>query len=321
MTGRGRLVRAGLGFAAVAALALVPAFGGEYSVVLFTKIVALGVLAMSLDLLLGYTGLVSLGHAAYFGVGAYAAMLLAPPFAGANLLVSLPASAGAAALFALATGALAVRTSGLTFIMVTLAFGQMAYYAVHDTPFFGGSDGKILFARPKIAIGGVTLLDLADARAFYLFALALLVASFALLRAIVRSPFGRVIQGIKANEARMQALGYPTYRYKLASFTIAGGFAGIAGFLAAYQSEYVSPALFGWRESGLVLMMVILGGSGTLVGPVLGALVMVLLQELLSELTPRWMLPLGLFIVLAVLLLPRGLAGLRPRLPWGPSRG
>lgn len=300
--------------AVLLALALVPAVADEFYVVLFTKILVLGIFAMSLDLLVGYTGLPSLGHAAYFGTAAYAAMALAPEAAPANLLLTLPASVLAAALLALATGALAVRAAGMYFIMVTLAFGQMAYFAVHDSPVLGGSDGKLLFARPVLAIGDTALLDLADPRLYYGFVLVCLAASYGLLRAVVGSPFGRVIQGIRVNEARMQALGYATYRYKLVSFAIGGAFAGLAGYLAAYQAEYVNPKLLGWQESGLALVMVILGGAGTLHGAVWGSAAIVLLQEILSDLTSHWMLLLGLFIVVSVIWLPNGIVGIRTRI-------
>ncbi|MSO93884.1 MAG: branched-chain amino acid ABC transporter permease [Rhodospirillales bacterium] len=297
--------------AALLALALVPAVADEFYVVLFTKILVLGIFAMSLDLLVGYTGLPSLGHAAYFGAAAYAAMVLAPESAPANLLLTLPASVLVAALLALATGALAVRTAGMYFIMVTLAFGQMAYFAVHDSPYLGGSDGKLLFARPVVAFGGAAILDFAEPQVYYLLVLACLAGSYGILRAVVQSPFGRVIQGIRVNEARMQALGYATYRYKLASFAIGGAFAGLAGYLAAYQAEYVNPKLLGWQESGLALVMVILGGVGTLHGAVLGSAAIVLLQEFFSELTSHWMLLLGLFIVGSVIWLPHGIVGIR----------
>ena len=300
-------------------LAAAPAFADPFYLQLLTKALVLAIFAMSLDLLVGYTGLVSFGHAAYFGIAAYAAALLAPETEPSNLLVALPASVLVAALFALAVGALVVRTRGVFFIMVTLAFAQMAFFAVHDSSAFGGSDGLLLFSRPEIALDPWVHVDLADGVRFYALCLLLLGATYCALTVLVSSPFGRVIQGIKENESRMRALGYATDRYKLVSFVIGGAFAGLAGFLIAHQSEYVSPALLGWRESGLVLMMVILGGRGTLLGPVIGALVLVLVQEALADLTAHWMLAMGIFVVLAVLLMPDGIAGLPARLGGRPT--
>jgi branched-chain amino acid transport system permease protein len=319
MTALPRSVLVALGVT-LAALAALPFVAGEFYLLLFTKIMALAIFAMSLDLLLGYTGMVSFGHAAYFGIAAYTAAMLAPQYEAANLLVTLPAAISAAALAALVIGALCVRTSGIYFIMVTLAFAQMAFFVFHDIRHFGGSDGKLLFAKPDIMIGETVLVSLGSKVPYYYFTLAMMVAAYVLLAVIVRSPFGRVIQGIKVNEARMRALGYNTYRYKLVSFVIGGALAGLAGYLVAYQGEFVNPEMLNWRESGLVLMMVILGGSGTLYGPALGALLLVLLQEVLREVFPllkfvpgiadRWMLGMGLFVVLIVIFLPRGLSGL-----------
>ena len=290
--------------------AALPWVAGPFTIVLATKIVALALFAMSLDLLLGYSGLVSFGHAAFFGIGAYAAAKLAPEYAAANLLVTLPLSILAAGLAALAIGALAIRTRGVYFIMVTLAFGQMAYYIVHDVPFFGGSDGVLIFSRPEIRIGEWLMVDLADPVLYFEFSLGVVAVAGWLLSRIARSPFGHVISGIRENEPRMRALGYNTYLYKLVSFAIAGAFAGLAGYLAAYQAEYVSPALLGWKESGLALMMVILGGSGTLIGPALGAAALVILQEVLSEHTEHWMGIMGVVVIVTVVVLKRGLWGL-----------
>lgn len=293
--------------------AALPWVAGPFTIVLATKIVALALFAMSLDLLLGYSGLVSFGHAAFFGIGAYAAAKLAPEYAAANLLVTLPLSILAAGLAALAIGALAIRTRGVYFIMVTLAFGQMAYYIVHDVPFFGGSDGVLIFSRPEIRIGEWLMVDLADPVLYFEFSLGVVAVAGWLLSRIARSPFGHVISGIRENEPRMRALGYNTYLYKLVSFAIAGAFAGLAGYLAAYQAEYVSPALLGWKESGLALMMVILGGSGTLIGPALGAAALVILQEVLSEHTEHWMGIMGVVVIVTVVVLKRGLWGLLRR--------
>jgi len=293
----------------LAASAALPLVVGEFTLLLATKIAALALFAMSLDLLLGYTGLVSFGHAAFFGIGAYAAAKAAPEYAAANVLTTLPVAVLAAGLAALVVGALAIRTRGVYFIMVTLAFGQMAYYVIHDVAYFGGSDGVLIFSRPELRIGDWLVVDLSDSVWYFEFTLALVALAGWLLSRITRAPFGHVVRGIRENEQRMSALGYNTYLYKLASFALAGAFAGLAGYLAAYQSEYVSPALLGWKESGLALMMVILGGSGTLAGPALGAVALVLLQEVLSEHTEHWMGIMGLVVIVTVLAIKHGLWG------------
>jgi branched-chain amino acid transport system permease protein len=204
-------------------------------------------------------------------------------------------------------GVFVVRTSGVYFIMVTLAFAQMVYYFFHDTRIAGGSDGIYINARPATGVAG---LDLTDDLHFYYVVLALLAGAFLLLAVILRSPFGRALQGIKANEQRMRALGFATRRYKLAAFVLAGTLAGLAGYLAAAKEGYVNPELLAWHQSGVVLMMLILGGMGTLFGAVIGTFSYVLLQEWFSTLTKHWPLLMGGFIIVTVLLFPQGLAGL-----------
>ena len=291
----------------VAVLAFFPALAEKFYVQLMTKIMILSIFALSLDLLVGYTGLVSLGHAAYFGVAAYTLAVAAPASDPANFWLTLPLSLAASALTALVIGVFVVRTSGVYFIMVTLAFAQMVYYFFHDTRVAGGSDGIYINTRPAIGVAG---LDLADDLHFYYVVLALLAGAFLLLALILRSPFGRVLQGIKANEQRMRALGFATRRYKLAAFVLAGTLAGLAGYLAAAKEGYVNPELLAWHQSGVVLMMLILGGMGTLFGAVIGTFSYVLLQEWFSTLTKHWPLLMGGFIIVTVLLFPQGLAGL-----------
>ncbi len=309
------LVRALL-LVGLAALALYPLVASAFYLQLMAKIMILAIFAMSLDLLVGFTGLVSLGHAAFFGVGAYALMLLSPEYAAASLWSSLPVAVATAAMAALVIGALVLRTSGVYFIMVTLAFAQMLFYFAIKSRALGGSDGAYIYVKPDAAILGWRPFDLGNRMHFYYVALALMIATYALLRIVLRSLFGHVIQGIRANELRMRALGYPVFRYKLAAFILAGALAGLAGYLSAAQYGYVNPELFGWQESGGVLMMVILGGIGTLFGPILGAFVLTLLQDFLSDeaifhgFHKHWLLPMGVFVVLAVLLLPRGIGGL-----------
>ena len=303
-------MRAALLLLGAVGLALFPLVGGAFYLQLLAKIMLMAVFAMSLDLLAGFVGLVSLGHAAFFGIGAYALYLLSPEYQAANLWLSAAVAVGAAALAALVIGVFVLRASGVYFIMATLAFAQMFFYFATGSKFLGGSDGVSIDLRPDPGIFGWTPFDLGNRVQFYYVALAAMLATYALLRMVLRSLFGHTIQGIRASEQRMRALGYPVFRYKLAAFVLAGALAGLAGYLAAAQFGTVNPEFFGWQMSGTVLMMVILGGIGTLHGPILGAFALTLLQELMSELTKHWLLPMGLFIVLAVLLLPQGISGL-----------
>jgi branched-chain amino acid transport system permease protein len=299
--------------AGLVVLVLFPTIGDKYDLQLLSKIMLMAVFAMSLDLLVGFTGLVSLGHAAFFGLGGYALWLLSPQYAAASLWLTLGAAVILAASAALLIGFLVLRSSGVYFIMVTLAFTQMFFYYVTGAKWLGGSDGAYIYVRPSTTFFGWTPVNLANYVDFYYVALALLVATYFLLRMILRSLFGQVIRGVKSNEQRLRALGFPTFRYKLASFVLAGAIAGLAGYFNATQFGFVNPDLFGWRLSGEVLMMVILGGMGTLYGPVLGAFALVLLENELSGMTKHWLLPMGLFIIIAVLTLPGGLAGLFQR--------
>ncbi|MGE5115545.1 MAG: branched-chain amino acid ABC transporter permease [Betaproteobacteria bacterium] len=308
--------------AAVVALALaaVPWLASGYQQDLIAKIVILAIFALSLELLVGTTGLVSLGHAAFLGIGAYTVVLASPADGGSAPLL-LAASVLAAAAYALFVGALSLRTRGVYFIMVTLAFAQMAYFVFHDTKFGGGSDGIFLYAKPRLAG-----LDLDDARSFYYAALGALVGTYVLLALLLRSRFGHALAGIRVNEQRMRAAGFRTYDYKLAAFVIAGALAGLAGFLLAVKDGVVNPELLSWHESGAVLLMIILGGIGHLRGAVIGAAAFTLLKELYSSqallgpLADHWQLTLGLTIIAFVALLPKGLIGLRARLKRAPAR-
>ena len=297
-----------------------PFFGEKYYVDLVMKIMILSLFALSLELLVGQTGLVSFGHAAFFGIGAYVAALLSPQSGPASFWILFPAALLAAGLYALAVGALSLRTRGIYFIMVTLAFAQMAYYVFHDTKFGGGSDGIYLYFRPEIAIGGVRLFDLGEPRVFYFFVLAALVLTFLLLAAAQASRFGRALAGIKTNEQRMRAAGFATYPYKLAVFVVAAMLAGMAGFLYALKDGYVNPEILSWHQSGAVLLMIILGGIGSLRGAVFGAIAFVALQEfyqsqaIFGSFAKHWQLPLGLTIIAFVALMPKGLIGLGAQL-------
>ena len=295
---------------ALALLALFPFAGTTFYTELVTKVMILAIFALSLDLLVGYTGLVSFGHAAFYGVGAYALGLLAPKYEAANLWLTLPAAIAFAAVAALVVGAFVVRVKGIYFIMVTLAFAQMFYFVFHDTRFGRGSDGISMNFKPDATIGGFTPFDLANATHVYYFVLAAMVLVFVFLRVVLNSAFGRALQGIRSNEHRMRSLGYPVYWYKLASFTLAGALAGLAGYLSALQFGFVNPELLSWHQSGNVLLMLILGGVGSLYGAVAGAFVFVALQEVFSSVTTHWQLLLGGTIILLVIFLPGGLASI-----------
>jgi branched-chain amino acid transport system permease protein len=273
----------------------------------------LAIFALSLDLLVGYTGLVSFGHAAFFGVGAYVLGLLAPQYDPANLWLTLPTAIVVAGICALLVGAFVVRVKGIYFIMVTLAFAQMFYFVFHDTKFGRGSDGISMNFKPVATIGGFTPFDLANATHVYFLVLAAMVLVFVFLRLLLRSAFGRALQGIRSNEQRMRSLGFPVYRYKLASFAIAGALAGLAGYLSALQFGFVNPELLSWHQSGNVLLMLILGGLGSLYGAVVGAFAFVALQEIFSSVTTHWQLLLGGAIILLVIFLPGGLASVMNR--------
>jgi branched-chain amino acid transport system permease protein len=317
--------------AAFVLLAVYPFVAGQFGVDLVAKIMIYAIFALSLELLVGTTGLVCFGHAALFGIGAYAAVLLSPESDAGALWLLLPASVAAAAVYALFMGALSLRTKGVYFIMVTLAFAQMAYYVIHDTKVGGGTDGIYLNIKPVLAIGGTTLVNLDDASTFYAFTWVALLLVFGFLALLLRSRFGRALAGIKANEQRMRATGFATYPYKLAAFVISGGLAGVAGFLFAVKDGVVNPELLSWHLSGAVLIMIILGGLGHLRGALIGAFAFALLQEFFKSeaiwgsFAKHWHLGLGLTIIACVALLPNGLVGLptqwRARLTGRTPRG
>jgi branched-chain amino acid transport system permease protein len=295
-------------------LAIFPATGATFYGELVTKVMILAIFAMSLDLLVGVTGLVSFGHAAFFGIGAYTLALLSPRYEPADLWPTLAAALAVAALCAAAVGALAVRVKGVYFIMVTLAFAQLFYFVFHDTELGRGSDGITMNFKPVWAMGPVKLLEPEKPTTAYYLVYVCLVVSFVFLRLLRRSPFGRALQGIKSNEHRMRSLGFRVFRYKLAAFTLAGALAGLAGYLSALQYGFVNPELLSWHQSGAVLVMLILGGLGTFQGAVLGAFAFAAMQELFQLVTPHWQLLLGGTIVLVVLALPGGLSSVTARL-------
>ncbi|BEP64204.1 branched-chain amino acid ABC transporter permease [Variovorax sp. V213] len=287
---------------------------GNYVSDFVVKVMILSIFALSLELLVGMTGLVSLGHAAFYGIGAYVTVL-ASGSEGGNLALLLPAAMGVAALYALFVGALSLRTRGVYFIMVTLAFAQMAFFVFHDTKVGGGSDGIYMYVRPAIG-----KLDMENRMVLFYVVLASLVFTYGLLALVRRSRFGAALAGIRVNEQRMRAAGFPVYGYKLAAFVLAGALAGLAGFLLASRDGVVNPELMAWHNSGEVLLMVILGGLGHLRGAVIGAVAFTLLKEIFSThavmgpLADHWQLTLGIAIIVFVALLPKGLIGLVKRL-------
>jgi branched-chain amino acid transport system permease protein len=301
--------------AAALAVAALPLFVSPYTQDLVVRIAIYAIFALSLELLVGATGLVSLGHAAFLGIGAYATVLGSGD-TGASLWVLLPLAVGGAALYAAFVGVLSLRTRGVYFIMVTLAFAQLAYFVVHDTKAGGGSDGIFMYVKPALQVGTTTLLDLGERSHFYYAVLATLVGTYAFIALLLRSRFGHALAGIRVNEQRMRAAGFSTTPYKLAAFVIAGALAGLAGLLLAVKDGAVNPELLSWHESGAVLLMLILGGIGSLRGAVVGAVAFTLLRELfqsealLGPLAGHWQLTLGLTIIAFVAALPRGLIGL-----------
>ena len=298
------------------ALAAFPLVGSDFYMAMVNRMMILAIFAMSLDLLQGVTGLVSLGHAAYFGIAGYALAFVTPANEPISLYAGLPIAVGASALAALVIGFLVVRTHGIYFIMVTMAFAQMVFYVFFDNKALGGSDGIFLNFRPD-----AVLVDLENKRVFYFFTLGCLVAVYLFLRRVLWSPFGRSLAGIRVNEHRMRALGFGTFSHKLAAFTLAGALAGLAGFLWAAQTGFVNPELMGFHMSAHAIMMVILGGMGNFAGAIVGAFAFEYLLHVFKDLPTvgslrlgkHWQLWMGLFIVLLVVYAPRGILGLTER--------
>jgi branched-chain amino acid transport system permease protein len=306
-----------LGAVALAVFPFVPLTGSDFYLQMLSQMMILAIFAMSLDLLQGVTGLVSLGHAAYFGLAGYALAFLTPADTPISLWWALPASALGAGLAALIIGFFVVRTHGIYFIMVTMAFAQMIYFLFFDNKALGGSDGIYVYFRPDASAIGI---DLENRTHFYYFTLAALVGVYLLLRRLLFSPFGRALSGIRVNEHRMRAVGYGTFGYKLAAFTLAGTLAGVAGYLWAAQTGFVNPELMGFHMSAHAIMMVILGGMGNFAGAIVGAFAFEYVMHFFKDLTKHWQLLMGGFIVLVVIVAPRGLLGLGEKL-FGTGKG
>jgi branched-chain amino acid transport system permease protein len=290
--------------ALVVALAALPfaaaAFGQEYYVGFAARILAFGIAATSLNLLVGYGGMVSFGHAAFFGAGAYTVAALSSQGI-TTPAIAWPAAMIVSAVLAAAIGAAALRTRGLYFIMITLAFAQMVFYLAVSLKALGGDDGLAVASRP---MNEMTL---------YYASLVLAVAVCFFLRRLIDARFGRALQGIRENEMRMEAVGFPVMRLKLAAFVIAGGVAGLAGALIAALNGRAGPGLLDWPQSGQLLVMVIIGGVGHRFGGFVGAAVLLLLEEILSPYWSHWPLVLGVLLLAIVLRAPRGIAGMFAR--------
>ena len=308
--------------AGAAVLAALPFFATPYYVGLATTAMIAAMLALAVHLLVGATGLVTLGHGAFYGLAAYVVYLVSPEGTALPMWQTLPAAMAVAGLAALVVGSLSLRTRGFFFLMVTLAFGQMLFFVFHDTKLGGGTDGAYL-AKPLIAAFGLELAPASFPRArrawpAYYVALAQLAATYLILALLLRSMLGRVLEGIKVNEQRMRAMGFNTYRYKLAAFTIGGMLAGAAGHMWSLHTGFVNPELVGWQKSAEALLIILLGGIGSLTGAVVGAFALYGLGEVAQLVTERKLLVEGLVILGVVVLLRNGLTGIRlPRLRRG----
>ena len=306
-----------LGMGLVALLAF-PFVGTPFYTEMVTRMMIMAIFAMSLDLLQGVTGLVSLGHAAYFGLAGYVLAFITPQGQAVSLWWTLPVAVFASGAAALVIGFFVVRTHGIYFIMVTMAFAQMVYFLFFDNKILGGSDGLYINFKPSASLFGWIPFDLDSKRTLYYFTLGALLITYACLRRLLFSPFGRTLSGIRVNEHRMRAMGYGVFGYKLAAFTLAGALAGLAGYLWGAQTGYINPELMGFHMSAHAIMMVILGGMGNFAGAIVGAFAFEYLLHVFKDLPEvgkvnlgkHWQLWMGLFIVLMVTFAPRGILGL-----------
>ncbi len=306
MNSRTRVIVLAMGFVLLAAVPPVAALASQpFYLDLVRRIMIFAIAALSLNLILGYGGMVSFGHAAYLGVGAYAVGVLAH-YGINNGYLQWALAIGASALVALGIGAVSIRASGVYFIMITLAFTQMLYYLGISIEEYGGDDGMRLAVKSQFP----GLIDLNDANAFYYLVLGILVLTLFLGHRLVNSRFGMVIRAARSNEVRTRSIGFSPYPYRLAAFVIAGAVCGLAGALLVNHTAYLTPEFMNWTRSGELMFMVILGGMASIAGPVLGAFALLLVEDALSGWTQHWQLILGPLLVLSVLFLRRGLAGL-----------
>ncbi|QUS38902.1 branched-chain amino acid ABC transporter permease [Tardiphaga alba] len=293
-------------FACFAAVPLALLLGPQsYVLAVVTRIMILALGAMSLDLLIGYGAMISFGHAAFIGLGAYSVAILAS-HGITDGFVQLAAVIATSIIFALVTGAISLRTKGVYFIMITLAFGQMLFFLTTSLAAYGGDDGLTLAARSTFFGAKFMKNDLA----MYYVTFGILLGAYLLLRAVVASRFGRVLRGIRENPVRMEAIGFAPYRYQLTAYVIAGLIAGVSGFLLANQTEFVSPAYTAWQRSGELIFVLVLGGLGSLHGAILGAAAFTLLADILSHYTEHWAMIFGPILILIVLFVRGGINGL-----------
>jgi len=295
--------------AVLAMLALVPVYsaltGHTFLMSFFTRILILAMAAVSLNLIMGFGGMVSFGHAAFLGIGGYVVGILAKEGVGSGF-VQWPLALVVSGVFGLAVGSLSLRTRGVYFIMITLAFAQMVYYIAIGLDRYGGDDGMTIYKRSNF--GGA--INLSNKTQFYYVCFALLLASVYIVWRIVNSRFGLVIQGARSNERRMRAIGFPTFRYKLVCFVISGVLCGLAGVLLANHTDFISPAIMHWTRSGDLIVMAVLGGMGSVIGPVIGAATLLVLEEALSGVTEYWPIIVGPLFLLVVLFARGGIDGL-----------
>jgi branched-chain amino acid transport system permease protein len=290
------------------------ALGEQFYISFGARVLIYAIAAASLNLVLGYGGMISFGHAAFFGAGAYMVGILAAEGLKSAWL-AWPIAIATAALAALVIGAISLRTRGVYFIMITLAFAQMTYYVFVSLQEYGGDDGLSMRGRSTVGFG----VELRNDLVWYYLVLALLAVVLYLLHRLIHSRFGRVIEAIRENEVRAEAIGYPVYRYKLICFVISGAMAGLAGALLVNQTNYVSPGVLHWIQSGTLMIMVILGGVGRFWGGPIGAAGLLTLEEtlsgspLLGDYALHWQLPVGLVLLAIVLFAPQGIAGLLER--------
>ena len=290
-------------------LALAPlgaVFGPEsYLIGLFTRVMIFAIAALALDFICGFGGLVSFGHAAFMGIGAYAVAILGA-HGITDMLISLPAALAASALFAFLTGTVCLRTKSVYFIMITLAFGQMAYFIAGSLAPYGGDDGITVKLRSTL----LGFQPLASDRGFYYAVLAFLLISYLLCRMLVGSRFGRVFRGARENPTRIATIGFDVFRYQRVAYVIAGALGGLSGFLLANAIEFVSPAYMSWQRSGELIIMILFGGLGTLHGAIVGAAAFLLLEDVLGGITENWKMIFGPMLVLIVLFARGGLVGI-----------
>jgi branched-chain amino acid transport system permease protein len=313
---RARFAAQALPVAIFLVLAVIPLLalvaGGGYLVSLGARVMIFAIAAVALDLLLGFGGLISFGHAAFIGLGAYAVGILAA-HGITDALIALPTALAVSALYAFLTGIVCLRTTGVYFIMITLAFGQMAFFTATSLAPYGGDDGLTITERSTVL--GFALLK--NERVFYYVVFGCLVGSYLFCRALVASRFGRVLRGAKENPVRMAAIGFNVFRFRLGAYVMAGALAGLSGFLLANATEFVSPAYMSWQRSGELIVMVLLGGLGSLDGAIIGTAAYLVTEEWLAGFTENWKVIFGPVLVLIVLFARGGLIGVGTKLMRG----